>query len=136
MEGLSSDFAGMLPGRVITTDEICPIHHEPMLKLGWEKNSHPFCVACKREQIKQQETERLSNLQEQLFWRRTKKVLTKDSIFDDPDLQDATFANFEPNSDESKTNWNLARHLAGQYLDPKQTFNTIFTGVPDRKSVV
>lgn len=131
MVELNSDFQAMLPGKVQETDELCPIHHIPLVEMSWS-GAKPFCIKCRHLRIEQEEREKVERLQRKLYWRRTKQVLNKDSIFSDPDLKPATFANFKPSSPESEKNLKLARHWAGEYLNPDNAFNVILTGLPGR----
>lgn len=92
----------------------------------------PFCMICTREKIEQQNHRIIDNANDYWHKRRTSDVLRFDSIFDDPTLMDASFDNFRPNSTESANNLKLARKIAGEYLRPETTYNTILTGLPGR----
>lgn len=113
-----------------TTDRTCPIH--PDQKLVQFPGKEPFCRKCRREAIQQKNQAMAKYYTAKLQKRQTTETLHKDSIFDDPDLGKATFANFQVTSEESKRNLSLARHIAGAYLDPEAKFNTLFTGEPGR----
>ncbi|KRK96555.1 DNA replication protein [Levilactobacillus acidifarinae DSM 19394] len=91
-----------------------------------------FCPKCQQEKIAAHE--RKTVMDAETYWkkRKTTDVLSRDSIFDDPNLKTATFDNFEATSQEAETNKNRARTIAGQYLKADTQFNTLFTGLPGR----
>ena len=115
--------------RLKTSDQVCPRHGVNMVYM---QGHQPFCMVCTKEKIEQQNHKIIDHANDYWHKRRTSDVLAMDSIFDDPTLMDANFDNFHPNSSESANNLKLARKIAGEYLNPKTTYNTILTGLPGR----
>lgn len=115
--------------KVQKTNQKCPKHGVFMIKLPGKP---AFCPKCQQEKIAAHE--RKTVIDAETYWRKRKTtdVLSRDSIFDDPNLKTATFENFEATSQEAENNKNLARTIAGQYLKVDTQFNTLFTGLPGR----
>lgn len=141
--------------QVQKTGELCPRHNVPLIRLPGKA---AFCPQCQKEKIA--ERERRVVVSAENFWqrRKTTDVLQRDSIFDDPDLKNASFQGFETTQKEAKKNWITARKIAYQYIDTlaykkeqeavrqkqkdngekvqpmdnSRTFNTLFTGLPGR----
>ncbi|HIW72659.1 MAG TPA: ATP-binding protein [Candidatus Levilactobacillus faecigallinarum] len=134
----------------------CPRHHVPMIRLTGKE---PFCPECQKEKIAQRSQEIAQCAENYWHRRKTTGVLERDSIFDDPDLKNATFKNYDESvSTEASANWDAARKVAYQYIatlkykkeqeeirrrqkehgdkvqkmDTSMAFNTLFTGLPGR----
>jgi len=128
-EMTSSPFQFKALQRLQKSDQVCPKHHVNMVYMAGHK---PFCMVCSRESIDKKDEERAERMKTRFDRFHTVEVLKRESILDDDDLKQATFNNFEPNSDEAKHNLELARHIAGEYLDPETKYNTVLTGLPGR----
>mgnify|MGYP000877800848 CR=1 FL=1 len=107
----------------------CPKHPDQhLLQLPGHE---PFCPLDTREGMKQM----AKDIELGYFAKRdryeTTDVLARESIFDDDDVQSLTFDSYvtQP-GDETEANKKLARHMAGQYLNPNFRANTILTGSP------
>lgn len=126
---LSFSELGISSKDIVQTKRQCAVHHVPLFKLGDMTPVCPICqklrIEAKNQALVKQETER---------WQRRKTVdrLKRDSILTDSDLMRADFSNFKAPSEEARNNFKLARHIAGEYLDPKIAFNTLLTGPPGR----
>lgn len=129
MSGTISSVLADCLKRLKASDQVCPIHHVNMVYMDGHK---PFCMVCSRESIDQKDEARAQRMKTRFDRFHTIEVLRRESIIDDDDLKRATFKNFEPNSDEAKGNLELARHIAGDYLDPDTKYNTVLTGLPGR----
>ncbi|GEO70507.1 ATP-binding protein [Levilactobacillus acidifarinae] len=107
----------------------CPTHHIPMIRLPGKE---PFCPECQKEKIAQRNQKVTQDAETYWHRRKTTDVLSRDSIFDDPDLKTATFGTYDKAaSPEAETNWNMARKIAYDYLAGAK-YNTLFTGLPGR----
>lgn len=127
---LSNNKAVQELAKLRTVDKTCPIH--PEQQLVQLPGKPPFCPKCQQAAIAQQ-NQRMAKFYTAKFKKRqTTETLQRDSIFDDPELGKATFNTFQAVGEEAQRNFNLARHIAGEYLDPAVKFNTLFTGDPGR----
>lgn len=115
--------------KVKVLPETCPKHPDQhLLQLPGHE---PFCPLDTREDMRQM----AKDIELGYFAKRdryqTSDVLARESIFDDDDIQGCTFDSYitQP-GDETETNKQLARHMAGQYLNPEYQANTILAGVP------
>ena len=155
METSNTENPFKLLDQVQKTGELCPRHNVPLIRLPGKA---AFCPQCQKEKIA--ERERRVVVSAENFWqrRKTTDVLQQDSIFDDPDLKNASFQGFETTQKEAEKNWITARKIAYQYIgtlaykkeqeairqkqkdngekvqpmDNSRTFNTLFTGLPGR----
>lgn len=105
------------------TDESCPKHDSPL----YELKGHRTCVDCQREKV-EIETESFSTQAANQYNKRiTYGRLKEDSLIGDITLKEATFETYFPNDEETTTNKEKARQIAGRYLKG-EVFNTLFTG--------
>ncbi|WP_348920143.1 ATP-binding protein [Enterococcus rotai] len=116
-----------LLNEVQETSELCEIHGVAKVKL---KDFEPFCLECQKEKRDQKEQERVKDMFERNYRRKTIETLKLDSIVGDIKLWDADFKNYIPDNNESETALAAARKFAYEYLDREKKFNTIFSGVP------
>lgn len=108
----------------VISDEVCDIHKIHKYSV---KGNAPICEACHRIEVKDRLKKRI---EDNLKWeqdRRTSKVLTEDSIVDDEDILNATFASFKVETDEEKRAENFARRTARFYYENGEA-NTVLTG--------
>ncbi|CAI2610603.1 hypothetical protein AKUH3B101J_09000 [Apilactobacillus kunkeei] len=131
MESTSNMFNDFLNKHTTVTDEKCSKHNVNKIIFDVSKGQS-FCPICQKNQHETKEKELTIKYTNQIKKRRTSKVLTKDSIMTDSDLEDATFDNFEVTNDEQKQALHVAKQSAYQYLKKDNQFNTLLTGEPGR----
>ena len=127
MQDLSSSF-GFLK-HVKTLPQTCT--HHPQQHMQQLEPGSPFCPICQRERVKEHNLQ----IERDYYAKRSKyltsDVLARDSILDDESVTGCTFANYVVEAgSEAEINKNLARHMAGHYLDPDYQVDTILTGTP------
>ncbi|MCD5001208.1 ATP-binding protein [Enterococcus saccharolyticus] len=113
--------------KVAKTDVNCPKHNIPLIAFG---AMSPFCAECKKEELAEQEQQRVRQSYLRHHKRKTIEVLEKDSIVGDKSLFDCRFENYRTDNEETAAALDLAKIIAGTYSDRNRQFNTIFTGVP------
>lgn len=125
MEGLSFKLLNHLK----TLSETCPKHPNVHMKQLLDKK--PFCPQCSQEEIDSKNIDISMSGIEMNYEDGFHGVLMRRSIWDDPEMKLATFENYDVDQgSEAYENKQLARKLAGRYLDRSYKANTILTGVP------
>ncbi len=129
MGGLSSSFA--LLRKVTKLAEMCPVNPDTHMQLLQGDGHQPFCPKCVAEQRNSQWQATIKAESERVYHREHRGALKLDSIFDDDEVLDATFDNFQsPAGTEAHENWMQARRIGAKYLQKDYLANTILTGPP------
>lgn len=125
MQGLSFK----LLREIEVLDETCPKH--PDVKLRRLPNKTPFCPVCVADGIREDTRQMADFAADEIYHRKYRGALERESIFDDDEIKDANFDNFETKKGtEAYNNWLKARHVAASYLDDDFNPNTILLGPP------
>lgn len=95
------------------TDTICPIHRKALVTFG---SASPFCIDCRKQELKAKEQQLAKAGKQRYDRRRTIETLEKDSIVGDRSLWQSSFDNYQPDSLESSTALTDARLFAEEYL--------------------
>jgi DNA replication protein DnaC len=114
-----------------TLQEFCDKH--PTVRLMQVGDGKPFCTECTLERKQQQEQAVTMRIVEREYEAGFHGVLAQRSIWDDTEMRTASFEQFKAEQgSEAAKNKQLARHIAGRYLDRSYMANTLLTGEPGR----
>lgn len=123
MEDLISSTQFTLLNDLETTLEECELHEVPLVK---HPDSKPFCLACTRERIAQEEQELiLKALKSEED--KSRRWLKERSILSDKSIKNATFNNFTDETAEEKHNKKQARLMANDFRQGK-FYNVLMSG--------
>ncbi|UQS85818.1 ATP-binding protein (plasmid) [Apilactobacillus apisilvae] len=131
MTWTSNGFKSFLREHQKTSDQVCSKHGCHLVEFDKPK-PHLVCTKCQKEALHQREHEMIDNSVVSIQKRRTTDVLAKDSIITDDSLKNASFDNFETDSEETKQALHLSKQLAYKYMTTNEQFNTLLTGQPGR----
>lgn len=123
MEDLNSNSQFKLLNDLETTLDECKKHEVPLVK---HPDSDPFCLACTRERIAEEEQQLiLKALKSEED--KSRRWLSERSILSDTSIKKATFENFEDESPEEKKNKKLARLMANDFRQGNY-YNVLMSG--------
>ena len=123
MEDLNFNSQFKLLNDLETTLDECKKHEVPLVK---HPDSDPFCLACTRERIAEEEQQLiLKALKSEED--KSRRWLSGRSILSDTSIKKATFENFEDESPEEKKNKKLARLMANDFRQGNY-YNVLMSG--------
>ena len=93
--------------------EKCPKHQIPLVQF---RDQTPFCTACKKEALAEQERKQAQEATDRAYRRRTIEVLTKDSLLGDDSLKAVRFSNYRTDNSETQKALEQAQLFASEYL--------------------
>ena len=117
-------------GRLVDSGQLCELHNEHLysVRIPSGKLSNPFCFTCKQTEIQQENAERVAAAYQQSKKFHSFGVFERESIIT-PELEFATFENFQHTDVTENNALYFARKMAKHYFDDGKG-NTIFTGPP------
>ncbi|MFC0360476.1 ATP-binding protein [Enterococcus canintestini] len=110
--------------QVKPTAKVCPKHQIPLVSF---REQTPFCTACKKEALAEQERKQAQEATDRAYRRRTIEVLTKDSLLGDDSLKAVRFSNYRADNFETQKALEQAQLFASEYLATFRQLNQLKT---------